>query len=200
MDTQEPKPINNPRRNISYLRDVTLTPQIWPIGSGYHDDREFGPRHIRFDYDIDPVADPFVNDSTYDIYTPDTQYVEVDSANDVPQDYFLASFDGNQTLLRPFIDPIHKILVTYHFDRRHLKWVRMVTRLRKDAPIVRPPAMQMVNSAQYYWGSRGRRYVRNKPKVQQIARPRFISDRVYEGRSGISGDHGIVGEFTSTLR
>jgi len=203
MGVQEPGPINIPHRNISYLRDPTLyskIPRASVAGSAYHDDRQLGPRHIRFDYDRDIASNPFVNDATYTIYSPEAQDIVIDSADDVPQNYFLPSYGGGQTLLRPFVDPIHKILVTYHFDRKHLTWTRMITRLRKDITIPQPPAQQYNISPQYYYKSRGHRYVRAKPKIKQIARPRYISDRIYEGRSGISGEHSLIGEFWTGAR
>jgi hypothetical protein len=204
MTVQEPGPINIPHRNVSYLRDPVLLSQLTskiPIsGPKYHDHRELGPRHIRFDYDVDAASNPFINDTTYTVYTPDNQDIVIDSADDVPQDYYMPSHGGGQTLLRPFVDPIKKILVTHHFDRKHLTWVRMVTRLRKDVLIPQPPANQFNISPQYYFKSRGRRYVRTKTKVQQMIRPRYLSDRIYEGRSGLSGENASVGVFRGGFR
>jgi hypothetical protein len=200
----EPESIRLPHRNVNYLRDPVLlaqtTSKVAISGSQYHDPRELGPRHIRFDYDVDVISNPFINDTTYTVYTPDDQDITIDSADDIPQDYFLPPDGGGQTLLRPFVDPVNKILVTHHFDRKHLTWVRMVTRLRKDVNIPRPPANQFNISPQYYYKSRGNRYVRYKPKVRQIARPRYLSDRIYEGRSGLSGEGMGVGVFNGGFR
>lgn len=204
MVVREPSPINIPHRDVNYLRNPALisqlTSQISISGSKYYDKRELGPQHIRFDYDVDPDSNPFINDTTYTVYTPDDQDLVIDSADDVPQRYTMPPYGGPQVLLRPFVDPVNKILVTHHFDRKHLTWVRMVTRLRKDVNIPSPPANQFNISPQYYFKSRGNRYVRQKVKVQQIKRPRYLSDRVYEGRSGLSGEGMSVGVFQGGYR
>jgi len=205
MTFQEPGSINLPRRNVCYLRDPVLLSQVAskvPISgsSNYHDHRELGQRHIRFDYDVDAAFNPFINDATYTVYTPDSQDIEIDSADDVPQRYTMPPDGGGQTLLRPIVDPVNKILVTYHFDRKHLTWVRMVTRLRKDVNIPQPPGNQFTISPQYYYKSRGNRYVRQRLKVQQMVRPRYLSDRIYEGRSGTSGEGASVGVFRGGFR
>jgi len=204
MVIKDPGSINIPHRNISYLRDPTLLtkiPQGWPAGSTYHDDRQFGPRHIRFDRGFEVGTDySFVEQGDYTYYSPDAQDITIDSADDVPQNYYVPPHGDGLTLMRPIIDPIHNILVTYHFDRKHLTWIRMVTRLRKDVTFPQPPAQQYTTSPNYYYKSRGNRYVRNRQKIEQIGRPRFISDRIWDGRSGISGAHDTIGEFFTGIR
>jgi hypothetical protein len=210
MVIPNPGSINIPHRNISYLRDPTLLtkiPQVWPAGVAYHDDRQFGPQHIRFDRGLDVGTEySFVQEGDTTIYSPDAQRIVIDSADDIPQNYYLPSHGGSApggggtTLLRPIVDSIHKILVTYHFNRKDLAWIKMVTRLRKDVTLPLPPAQSYTTSPNYYYKSRGNRYVRNKQKVQQIGRPRYLSDRIWDGRSGISGDHGTIGEFFTGIR
>lgn len=199
------KPINIPIRGfegrpISYLRDPALIRVRHPAGQRFVDRRKLGQKKVRFDYELE--MNPFLGDEDHRIFSPDGFYVEVDSADDIKQDYHLHPHSGvgGCALLRPMVDPVHKIIVTYHFDQTNLRWVRVITRLREDLPIVRPPANQHTTSPQYVFRSRGTRYIRKKQKVETLARRRFIANRTFRGRSGVSGAHGILGEFRSGLR
>jgi len=194
-----PRPIDVPQRNISYLRDPSMVPKFWHGGSRYHDDRELGARKVRFEWD--KSLDPCTNDPYFKIYTPEDDVIEVDSADDIKQNYVMHNFSTPDSggLLRAMVDPVHKILVTYHFDRINLRWVKMVTRLRKDVEIVRPPANQLVSNAQYNWRSRGRRYLRKKPQVLQLPYSHSSANRAYYGKSGTSGSESSIGEFRSVM-
>lgn len=194
------RPITIPQRNISYLRDPSFIPLVHLAGSKFVDRRALGQKKVRFDFELD--MNPFFGDEEYKIFSPDGYYIEIDSADDIKQPYHLHPHGGTGgcSLLRPMVDPIKKIMVTYHFDQQNLRWVRTVTRLRKDLRIVRPPANQHTTSPQYVFRSRGTRYVRKKQKVQEMARRRFISNRIYRGSSGVSGAHGTIGEARGGLR
>lgn len=193
-------PISIPQRNISYLRDPRFVPLGHPAGRRFHDPRELGQKKVRFDFELE--MNPFFGDDDYRIFSPDGHYIEIDSADDIKQPYHLHPHSGvgGCALLRPMVDPINKIMVTYHFDHQNLRWVRTVTRLRKDLRIVRPPANQHTTSPQYYFKSRGTRYVRKKQKVQEMARRRFISNRIFRGRSGVSGARGTLGAVRGGFR
>jgi hypothetical protein len=101
--------------------------------------------------DLDADTNPLAGAPNTQIYSPQDQYIAIDSADDVQQPYYLPSCTGREgfTLMRPMIDPVHKIMTTYHFDRINLRWVKMITRLRPDVPLPQPPANQYVHGAQY---------------------------------------------------
>lgn len=192
---QEPKSIQYPHRNISYLRDPSLVTRRLPAGSRYRDPRQLRQLKVRFD--LDAETNPWAGAPNTQIYSPWDKMVAIDSADDIRQPYYVHANTGREgfTVMRPMIDPVHKIMTTYHFDRVNLRWVRMVTRLRPDLPLPQPPANQLVNASLPYWSSRGTRYVRNRVRTPQAPVRRDIANRRYRDRSGVSGAHGILGEF-----
>lgn len=198
---EQPKSINIPQRDIDYRRDPSLIHRRHPAGRRYTDSRQLKQQVTRFDFEA--ATNPLADKEGFLIQSPDDPFIKVDSADDITQSYTLPPSTGTWgcQFLRPFVDPVHKILVTYHFDHMNLQWVRMTTRLRPDLPIVQPPANQYVNSPQYYFSSRGSRYVRERQKVTEMnRRRRSISNRLFRGRAGTSGARGILGEFRGGLR
>ncbi len=205
---QQPKPINIPQRGKNGQVDshrgggVPNVPlQRHPAGRRYSDPRQLRQLKVRLDFEAD--TNPLAKEENFDVMSPDDEYIRIDSADEIIQPYTLPSSTGTWgcQLLRPFVDPIHNILVTYHFDHMDLRWVRMTTRLSPDLRIPRPPANQHTNSPQYYFGSRGSRYVRHKRKVTEMGRrKKSHSNRLYRGRAGTSGARGTTGEFRGGLR
>jgi hypothetical protein len=198
--TSRPGPIKYPKRNVDYTSrasDVIPTPRLPLAGSNIPDRRQLGQKRVRLDFEAD--TNVLANNPTFDIQSPDDSVINIDSADHIPQNYTLPPSGGNAfcQLGRVFVDRVNKIMVTYHFDSVNVKWIRFVTRLRKDLPIPTPPANQYVSSAGYTFGSRGRRYVREKTKLSvQARRQRSISNRIFRNISGQSGEGaGITGEF-----
>lgn len=198
---EQPKPINIPKRDVDFRRDPSLIHRRYIAGKRYHDPRQLRQQVMRLDFEAD--NNPLANKENYVVQSPDDTFIKIDSADNIKQSYTLPPSSGTWgcQLLRPYVDPVHNILVTYHFDHMNLRWVRMTTRLRPDLQIAQPPANQYVNSPQYYWSSRGSRYVRNRRKVTNTnRRRRSFSNRLFRGRAGTSGARGVLGEFRGGLR
>jgi len=197
--TSKPGPIKFPKRDVDYTSRANSTPvpQLPLAGPNPPDRRQIEQKRVRLDFEAD--TNVLANNPTFDIQSPDASYITIDSADHIPQNYTLPPSGGTPLcqLGRVFVDRVNKILVTYHFDSVNIRWVKFITRLRKDLPIPAPPANQYVNSAGYTFGSRGRRYVRDKTKLSvQARRQKSISNRIFRNISGQSGEGaGITGEF-----
>jgi len=146
------------------------------------------PKKIRIAFD--PEMSPFDDDPNYKMLSPESPFIEIDSADEIAQEYTVpstAGSHGQHTLPKYFVDPVNKILVVYYFNHQDNTWMRQVTRLRSDLHIPQPPVGQHTHNAQVVLGSRGTRYQRERANVKRVSRRRVISNRIYRGRSGISG-------------
>jgi len=182
---REPKPVNYPQRPNIALHDPA--PKMPVSQEGYKDPRRAGQIHVRFDYDAAGNALKDLPD--YQVISPDDHNISIDSANDVPQAYYLppSTTTGIQTL-RPIVDTVNNLYISYHFDHRNNRWIKMVTRLRKDLHYPQPPVTYNANRVPYY-GSRGSRYVRYKKKLvpNTSQNDQEVLNRIYFDRAGLSG-------------
>lgn len=153
-----------------------------------------GQKNVRFSYE--PQNNNLSNSEDYIFQSPEDGYIEIDTADATMQEYVVPSSGGSygqHTLSKYFIDPVNKILVVYHFNHQDNKWIKTTTRLRKDLPIPRPPVGQFNHNAQQVYASRGSRYQIDREEFQRVERRRYISNRLWSGRSGRSGAHGRPG-------
>ncbi len=182
---RELKPIHYPERPQVALRDPAPKMPVVP-SDDYKDPRRDGQVHVRFDYQADQNA--LAELDNYQVVSPDDHNISIDSANDVPQAYYLppSTVTGIQTL-RPIVDTVNNLYISYHFDHRNNRWIKMVTRLRKDLHYPQPPVMYNANRVPYY-GSRGTRYIRYKKRLSVNPKPdQETLNRVYFDRAGLSG-------------
>lgn len=181
------KPIQYPQRpNRIALETRPPIPGSVLDPEAYTDPRRQGQIHVRFDYQAD--TNLLAQRTDYHVMSPDDHYIEVDSADEVPQVYYLppSTSTGIQTL-RPIVDTVNNLYISYHFDHRNNRWFKMITRLRKDLHYPQPPVTYNANRVPYY-GSRGTRYVRFRKRVTIHGGPdQEIMNRVYFDRAGLSG-------------
>jgi hypothetical protein len=184
-----PHPINYPKRNINYIRKPIPLPRRALAGET-PDRRETQQLKVRIA--LDAEQNRFYNDPDHSIQSPEDNFVEIDSADNIIQTYTVPASAGNYgqfSITKYFVDKVNKILVVYHFDEQNLHWVRFVARLRKDLEFPQAPAMTMVSNSVYVFGSRGRRYVRNKHQITHINRREYLINREYNDQLGTTEDN-----------
>lgn len=197
---REIKPINFPKRRNIAIRDTRnrvhrqLAPEL------YQDPRHLEQKKFRLDFEAE--ANGLQGIGQYKIVSPENQNITIDSADEVLQVYTLPpGHNFGCQALRPIVDYVNNILITYHFDRQNLRYVKFITRLRKDATFPQPPAGQFNANYLPYFGSRGTRYIRTKRSLAvDPKRRRSVSNRTYRGGSGVSGARGDLGAFRGGLR
>lgn len=194
------QPIQYPLRPSRISIGGAGLPHKSPAPNKFVDRRREGLRHVRFDFraEVNPLKDR----SDYEIVSPEDFNITIDSANDQSQVYYLPSYHprGSQ-LLRPIVDRVNNIYITYHYDRMSQKWVKMITRLRKDLQFPSPPVTYTRDHVPYY-GSRGTRYVRYKRDIAgKHERRQSLWNRLFYGnKSGTSGVRYTLGPFATGSR
>ena len=185
MTKQEyPKPIQYPKRSVEAIRKPIPMKRVLKRP----DRREERQLQVRIDVNAD--TNRFKDDPNHSIQSPEDPVINIDSADNIIQPYTVPASGGNYgqfNIGRYFIDTANNIMTVYHFDQQNLRWIKFVTRLRKDIVFPRPPVMTLSHNAVYVYGSRGRRYVRSKQGVVQTSRRQYISNRRYNNRTGTSG-------------
>lgn len=197
---REVRPIQYPQRPNIAIRGTPRVRKANLAPSKYVDERRSGITHVIFDYQAE--TNPLRDKEKYEVISPDDPHIEVDSANDVSQVYYLppANVRGHQGL-RPIVDTINNIHVAYYYDRMTNQWIKMVTRLQKDLTYPEPPVGYNYNYLQYY-GSRGTRYVRTRKRLSRNVKDhRSKANRIYYGnRAGTSGARYDTGVFRNAAR